>query len=151
MINIKIQKMQVRKCKMIKDNKKNQNLLVSITTLGPLHDENRRVTSSHTALPATHPRCSSCSRMTPNINLNSFFGSIPGYATLKASCSSFDGSSCCRQHCNEGNGGRLEKKQRAILALPLPLSTSRVQTKYLSRWIRLVYQCERDRGFVLVE
>lgn len=66
---------------MIKDNRKNEDLLVSIKTLGPLHDENRGVTSSHTALPASHPCCSSCPRMTPNINLNSFFGFIPGYAT----------------------------------------------------------------------
>ena len=78
---IKISRTQVRKCKMIKDNRKNEDLLVGIKTLGPLHDENGGVTSSHTDLLATHPCCSSCPRMTPNINLNSFFGFIPGYAT----------------------------------------------------------------------
>ena len=44
----------------------------------------------------------------------------------------------------------MEKKQRAILALPLPLSTSRVQTKYLSRWIDWLISTKETVDLILL-
>lgn len=53
---------------MIKDNrkkKKKEDLLVSIKPPGHFYGENRGVTLSHIALPATNLGWSSCPKMTP--------------------------------------------------------------------------------------